>query len=556
MTGGVIGRAAVAAGGLGGWRRVLLSIAAGAISVLAMAPPHAWPVLLLTLPVMVWQLDGCCGSPAQDEGACPPSSRRRFVGAAIIGWGFGFGYFLAGLYWIGAAFLVEADRFAWLLPVAVSLMPAGLALFFALATGLAALFWRPGPARIVGLALGLALGEWLRGHVLTGFPWNTVGYAVTGGDAMMQWASLFGVYGLSLFAVLALASPAVIFCAPAMGVEARALRLGFPGAMLALLVGAYAYGSLRLHGAGSGHVKGVRIRIVQPNIPQVEKWRPENRNGIFRRYLDLSRGGEGGASDGLAGVTHLIWPESALPFLLADSSEALAAIARALPPETVLITGAARAADAPKPDGTRGRSRIFNSLFVMDADARILSIYDKVHLVPFGEYLPLQAVLEAIGLEQLTRIRGGFSVGSRPRLLVAPGAPPFAPLICYEIIFPHAIRQPETTPKWLLNVTNDAWFGTSTGPYQHLHQARVRAVEQGLPVVRAANTGISAVIGPYGRIVSRLPLNQMGALDSPLPSSIGATPFVRWGRTIELALVLVMAALWWVLNGHQRRRPR
>lgn len=553
MTGGFIGRAAVAAGGLSGWRRALLAIAAGALSVLSMAPFHAWPVLLLTFTVLVWQLDGCCGSPLQDEGRGAPASRRRLGGAAIIGWCFGFGYFLAGLYWIGAAFLVEADRFAWLLPAAVSLLPAGLALFFAVSTGLAALFWRPGPARIVALALAVALGEWLRGHVLTGFPWNTIGYAVTAGDAMMQWASLFGVYGLSLFAVLALASPAVICCAPAMGVKARAMRFGYPAAMLALIAGAQAYGSVRLQDARPGDVDGVRMRIVQPNIPQAEKWKPENRSSIFRRYLDLSRATDGDAARVLAGVTHLIWPESAVPFLLADSDEALGAIARMLPTGTVLITGAARAEDDLKPNGGAGQTRIFNSLFVIDARAQILSIYDKIRLVPFGEYLPLQAVLEAIGLEQLTRVRGGFSVGSRPRLLEAPGAPPFATLICYEIIFPHAIRQSETAPKWLLNVTNDAWFGTSTGPYQHLHQARVRAVEQGLAVVRAANTGISAVIDPYGRIVSRLPLNRRGALDSPLPRSIVATPFVRWGRLIELALILCFAALWFYLAGRQRR---
>ncbi|MCG8560448.1 MAG: apolipoprotein N-acyltransferase [Hyphomicrobiales bacterium] len=537
-----IASAAIAVGGLGGWRRLLLAIAAGALSVLAMAPFHAWPVLLVTLPLLVWQLDGCCGKPSA-------SLRRRLLGAALIGWGFGFGYFLAGLYWIGAAFLVEADRFAWLLPAAVSLLPAGLALFFALGTTVAALLWGRGPARIVGLAIGLALGEWLRGHILTGFPWNALGYALTAGDAMMQWASVFGIYGLTLIAVATLASPAALFCAPAARAGRRSLRLGFPAVMLALLAGAWAFGQARLHGVQPAEVAGVRLRIVQPNIPQAEKWQPENRNWIFRRYLDVSRG-SGDAGQDLAGVTHLIWPESALPFLLADSREALAAIARLLPAGTALMTGAARAEAAPD------RTRVYNSLFVMDAEAEIRATYDKIRLVPFGEYLPLQATLEAIGLEQLTRQRGGFSVGARPRLLDAPGLPPFAPLICYEIIFPHGIRQPGTAPRWLLNLTNDAWFGTSTGPYQHLHQARVRAVEQGLPVVRAANTGISAVIDPYGRILARLPLNRMGALDSPLPRPMGATPFVRWGRAVEIALLLFAAGLCLSLHRYGAFRTR
>lgn len=550
----VVERAAIAVGRLRGWKRALLAGSAGAVSALAMAPFHAWPVLLITFPVLMWLIDGCIVDRCGRSVVTSPTSWRRLGAAASVGWCFGFGYFLAGLYWVGAAFLVEADRFAWLLPLAVTSMPAGLALFFGLGGALAAILWRPGPARIVALALGFSVAEWLRGHVLTGFPWNTIGYALTSGEAMMQWSSVVGVYGLTLIAMLVFASPAAIWGAAPAIAKGPTGRLALPILMLAVLAGGLAWGHLRLSQASSPAVEGVRLRIVQPNIAQSEKWKPENRIQIFQQYLELSRNGSSGGSAGLAGISHLIWPESAVPFLLADESEALAEVARLLPPGTTLITGAARAEADLRADGTVRRRRIYNSLFVMDERARILTSYDKVRLVPFGEYLPLQGVLESIGLEQLTRVRGGFATGAKPRLLAPPGAPPFAPLICYEIIFPGAVLAPGTAPRWLLNVTNDAWFGSSTGPYQHLHQARVRAVEEGLPLVRAANTGISAVIDPYGRIAAEIPLNGKGAIDSALPGAPVVTPYARYGRGIELGLLIAAGVLWTLLAWPRRAR--
>ena len=246
-------------------------------------------------------------------------------------------------------------------------------------------------------------------------------------------------------------------------------------------------------------------------------------------------------------ATHLIWPESAFPFLLTREPDALAQIAELLPPGTVLITGAVRAPELPP--GAK-LTRALNSVYVIDHDGSILSVYDKVHLVPFGEYLPFQETLEKLGLMQLTKVPGGFIPGDRRRAMDVPRAPRFLPLICYEIVFPRDAVPRDERPGWLLNLTNDGWFGNSTGPYQHLQQSRVRAIEQGLPLVRAANTGISAVVDPLGRVIKSLPLGSEGILDAPLPREIGPTLYVRTGDGL-VGLILGIAAIFVI-----RRRVR
>ncbi len=531
-------RLALSLSALTGWRRMAVAFLAGAASVLAMAPYNLWPVMLATFPVLVWLLDGCFSSPRKNWQV----PRHDLVSAAQTGWSFGFGYFLAGLHWVGYAFLVEADIFAWLLPIAVTLMPAGLALFYAAASALAGFLWRPGPARLIGLAIALGATEWLRGHVLTGFPWNVPGYALTGSEAMMQSASLIGVNGLTLVAVLIFSSPAVVWAREGMCRASGYQRFGMPLLMALVLASGALWGQWRLQSNDIQYVDGVQLRLVQPSIPQRDKWKPEKRAEIFQRLLTASHNG---SADGkIDGVTHLIWPESAIPFLLEETPEALNAISAMMPAGSVFITGAARGERGGKGD----KLKIYNSLFVMDNNARLLSSYDKVHLVPFGEYLPFQESLESIGLEQLVRLRGGFAAGNGSRLTVAPNIPPFISLICYEIIFPGDIREQvmeqETAPGWMLNVTNDAWFGKSAGPEQHFHHARLRAVEEGLPLVRVANNGITSVVGPYGRIVSRLPRDAETALDSRLPTALKSTIFVKWGEFVFGLLWLMTISAW------------
>jgi apolipoprotein N-acyltransferase len=516
-----------------GWRRALIAFTAGAISTLALPPFDLWPVLFLTFPTLVWLIDG--------------SAAGRFGGtfaAAVAGWFFGFGYFLAGLYWIGYAFLVDAKTFGWLLPIAVIALPAGLAFFFALGCGFARLIWLRGPLRILALAVALTASEWLRGHVFTGFPWNAIGYTLTGPLVLAQSAAVIGLWGLTFIAVAIFASPATL--ADEKRSDTRHLWLPL-AASLILLVALAAFGAWRLARTPTQFVDHVRLRIMQPNLAQDEKFNYGNKQQVMSRYLSLSDRPTGPDQTGMRDVTHLIWPESAFPFFLTREADVLAQIAALLPQGSVLITGAARFASAAS---AAGGGRAYNSVYVVDHDGTVLSVYDKVHLVPFGEYLPFQELLEKAGFLQLTKVRGGFLSGDRHRTYDLPRAPRFLPLICYEIIFPGQVVPAGERPAWLLNVTNDAWFGISTGPHQHFRQAQVRAIEEGLPLVRAANNGISAVVDPVGRILRALPLGTEGVLDSRLPRQIAPPVYVRIG---DSGIALVAAAIFVILL---RRRVR
>ena len=534
---------------LTGLKAHALAVLAGLASVLSFAPIFAWPIMFVTLPIFILLIDGAINRSGNGF------SIVRAGKAAAIGWSFGFGYFFASLFWIGEAFLVEADKFAWALPFAISLLPAALALYFALAAAAAAAFWRQGAVRILMLALALTITEWLRGQLFTGFPWNALGYTLTGNEGLMQWASIFGVYGLSPLAILIFSSP-VLIIEPAERENAafppRPQNFVFPVAMITLLLAAVILGYMRLASPPTEPVEGVKLRLVQPNTPQKDKWQPAKRREVFRQLMDITTAKSRPGDDVLSGVTHVIWPESSFPFLVLRSRETLSAIADLLPEKTTLLVGALRMDDAAEPDvgGKAGsRRKIYNSLLAIDTNGRTLSIYDKMHLVPFGEYLPFQNLLEAIGFEQLTRLKGGFARGKGPRILSIPGLPATVPLICYEIIFSGNVVTEGEQQKWLLNLTNDAWFGRTSGPYQHFHQARVRAIEEGVPVVRVANTGISAVIDPYGRIVNRLPLITAGAFNSQLPGALPMTTYrIFRGRIILIEIIVLIGAIFVVLR--------
>jgi apolipoprotein N-acyltransferase len=519
--------------GLRGARRAPFAVLLGAISVLAFAPVHAWPILFGSFGGLVWLLDGCHAAHAR--------LGDRLKCASLIGFWFGFGYFLAGLYWVAEAFLVEPWRHGWLIPFVMAALPAGMALFFVAATALAMLLWFPGLGRVFALALAFGLAEYARGHVLTGLPWNLVGYGLLGPLPMMQLASLLGVYALSLLAVLLFASPAAITAPDGSNLQSGKGGVALAAVLLLLLGVGYVWGERRLAHAEQAST-GIRLRIVQADIDQAAKWRPENSAEIFAGYLDLTK--SCGTQTPLDGINIVIWPETAVPFLLADTPDALDAIGAALPQKTSLVVGSARLVENRDEQGIPGPARIYNSLLVIDDQGRVVSSYDKMHLVPFGEYLPFQDFMESLGIMQLTGVRGGFSSGAGPRLLSIPGAPPASPLICYEIIFPDDVTENSARPGWLLNVTNDAWFGSSAGPYQHFHQARVRAVEQGLPVARAANTGISALIDPYGRILAEINLGEKGVIDVDLPKVGPPTLYVRLKILLEISVVAFALACW------------
>lgn len=509
-----------------GWKRAAIALVAGALSALAMAPFNAWPVLFLTFPIAVWLIDGA------------GAGRWRGVpAAAMSGFWFGLGYFVVGLYWIGYAFLVDAPTFAWLMPFAVLGLPAYLALFTAAGFALARLLWTRDASRLLALAISLTVTEWLRGHLLSGFPWNSFGYALSEPLALAQTASLIGLWGMTFLAVAIFASPAVLIDGSSRGRKPWIA----PVAALGLLVAMAVFGAVKLSLQPTVLTK-VKLRIMQPNLQQDVKFNYGAKAQTMQKYLTLSDRASGPQSTGVSDANILIWPESAFPFFLTREADAMAQIADLLPRGTVLITGSVRAPDLPA--GVR-ITRAYNSIYVIDHDGSVLSVYDKLHLVPFGEYLPFQGLMEKLGFVQLTRVQGGFIPGTRRRAMEIPNAPRALPLICYEAIFPGDITTRDDRPGWIINLTNDGWFGISTGPYQHLQQMRLRAIEEGLPVVRAANTGISAVIDPSGRIVARLGLGIEGVLDANLPTALPPTIYARLrdvpiGATLAVALLLVI----------------
>ena len=529
--------------GLTGWRRFVLAAGAGAACYPAFAPFNLWPVLFFTFPVLVWLLDGAADGGPGAPSAQTPASRLKLRRGFVTGWSFGFGYFLLSLHWIAFPFLVDAARFGWALPFAVSLMPAGLALFWGAACALAVRFWPNGLARIFWLAVLLALAEWLRGHVLTGFPWNLPGYGVSGLSGFAQLASLTGIYGLSLLVLIAAAVPAGLW--PHAG-RARAMPAGV-GLVMAVAALGWGWGQWRLASAPSQDGTGIAVRIVQPNIPQKQKWLRANANAIFNRIVKLTTGTSAAAPEGLTGIALVIWPESTLPFLVAQNPGVLKVLGAMLPEGTTLVMGATRRAGSAqlKPQ----ERTYYNSVLAINSKGQVTATYDKRTLVPFGEYLPLAGLLKPLGIQRLVALPGGFATGSGPKLLHLAGLPGFVPLICYEAIFPRPGALGARRPAFLLNVTNDAWFGPLSGPAQHLSQTAMRAIEEGLPVLRAANTGISAVIGPYGRITRRLGLATTGIIDARLPGPLPATLYARFGDRI----FMLLAALTLIISGFVHR---
>lgn len=515
------------------WRhRWLLLLAAGALSSLAQPPLSLVPLLAAGLVLLahgVWRA---------------PTLTRRFGLVFAFAWG----YFAFGLYWVGIAFFVDAARFAWLLPLPVLGLPTLLAMFPAAGAtlGLWALrrLAQTPLGFILALALGMMLGEWARGHWFTGFPWNLFGQVWTDVLPVAQSLSLMGVYGLTLvtlvaFLLLALALPPF---------RAQSPRgLAFAG--VALLAALGLWGQARLMTAERQDIPGVTIRLVQANIPQAEKWRADLRDGHFETQaaLSLARSANG------APPTHVVWPETAVTYFLDEDNLRLRSLLATLaPPDGLFIFGAPRrSAPVMTPD-----FEIWNSLYALAPDGRIVALYDKIHLVPFGEYLPLRRYAQLLGLDTIAAGQVDFSPGTDGRAVVnLPGLPPARALICYEGIFPggvyDAARHGATRPAWLLSITNDAWFGQSIGPHQHFATMKARAIEQGLPAVRAASTGISAIIDPWGRLVVHLGLGQMGFVDGPLPQALAPTLYARWGDGLFWG---IMALLFACILGVDRRR--
>lgn len=503
-----------------GWRKALLSFALGGLSVLSLPPIYMFFTLFFTLPSLLWLLDGAVETTLEVQSKANPSWLyrlwRKIYGAKSAFWVglyFGFGYFFFGLLWVGEAFLVDTNAHLAMLPFAVTLLPLLLGLFWGFAALTARMFWGGPIKNIFVLSLSLTLWEFLRGHIFTGLPLNLMGFAFDFSTAMLQSAAIWGVYGLT-FIVIFLA-----LCASLVVNTRFNLRQVFIG-LACTLIAIWGAGSVRLFLNPTQYQDEVVLRLVQGNIAQDEKWKIDYRSVIANRFLELSGRKSANENSELGAVTHIIWPESAMPFLLEPTSNFMREATRLLGPNAHLITGAIRRQIIDE------KTEFFNSVLAFDKSGNRLGKYDKHHLVPFGEYVPLSQWLEKIGISKLINFNGNFKTGAAPSNIYLKNTPAFAATICFELIFSGNIVDRENRPEWILNVTNDAWFGNSIGPYQHLAQARMRAVEEGLPIVRVANTGLTVVIDPVGRSVAQLPRGKTAILDSRLPKHIEPTIFV------------------------------
>lgn len=485
---------------LSGIRRASIAFLAGLLTVLALPPFGIVAVPFLTFPLLVWLLDGASGNP--DHGRL-----RRGFPAFAIGWCFGFGYFLGGLWWLGNALLVEADEFAWALPLAVIGLPAFLAIYYGLAAFVSRMLWSDGLGRIFALAFAFGLSEWLRGILLTGFPWNAVGYAAMPVPLLMQSVTIVGLAGMNVLAVF-------VFSAPALLGTRKGMGLGLSVAVL-LVAGHAGFGYWRLQNAVSTTPEPTQtLRLVQPVIDQAVKLDDAARADIFTEHLELTASAP---AEGTKRPDIIVWPETSVPFLLTENPDALASIADVLEEGQILIAGAVRAENA----GAGLPPRYYNSVYVIDDRGQIIDAADKRHLVPFGEYLPFEELLTSAGMKSIAAaMPGGFTAASSRSLLSLPGGKVFYPLICYEAIFPNEVADAALPTDALLNITNDAWFGDTPGPYQHFQQAQLRAVETGVPLVRGANSGISAVVNGLGEVVSGASFNVKGVVDTILPGKV------------------------------------
>ncbi|MDO9417742.1 apolipoprotein N-acyltransferase [Pararhizobium sp.] len=484
---------------LWGWKRGLTAFLAGLVSVLALAPFGIFAACFISFPVLVWLLDGASGNP--DAGRL-----RRLLPAFFIGWWFGFGYFLGGLWWIGNALLVEAEDFAWALPLAVVGLPAGLAIFYGIATALARALWSDGVGRIFALAAAFGLVEWARSFVFTGFPWNAIGYTAMPVPLMMQSDRVMGMDAMSMLAVFVFAAPALLGT-----IKGARIGLTLAGLVAAAHFGYGAY-SLYIEKPPIDPSQQTLVRLVQPAIDQSQKLDNSSRLSVFEAHLAMTAAvpAEGGKRPDV-----IVWPETAVPFILTENPDALLRIADVLQDGQVLLAGAVRTEES----GTEQEPRYYNSIYAIDDKGQIITAADKVHLVPFGEYMPFQSLLRSWGVDPVA-MPGGYSAASVHNPLALPQGRSFYPLICYEAIFPHEIESAAAGTDALLNITNDAWFGNSPGPYQHFQQARLRAVESGLPMIRVANNGITAMIDARGQIVEGLGYDAKGYFDATLPGKM------------------------------------
>ena len=446
----------------------------------------------------------------------------------MIGFSFGFGQGAISMSWLVHALLISPAQFGNLIP----LIPLGFGLFFGLFASFPTLCCYKAKSlssQVLIFAGSFTIFEWIRSWLFSGFPWNLVGSVWTAHLSILQTASFCGVYGLTLLSI-------IWFCIPVLIIKKKYKFALFSSVLFLLSLG---FGNLRLYEANHEYEWGVELRLIQPNIPQTLKWNADEAEENFMKHVKLSK------NSGFEKISHVLWSETAVPYPLDINDEIRAMTMMAVKQDTSLITGGLRVAD-------EERRQLANSIFVLNDLGQIINTYDKSHLVPFGEYIPLRGILP---FDKIVPISSDFKAGPGPQTIRIPNAPPAGMLVCYEIIFPgQVVNKNQHRPSWLINVTNDAWYGISAGPYQHLAAAQMRAVEEGLPVVRVAGTGISAVINPWGEIINSLPLGSEGVLDSKLPKKLEKITFYgRLGNVIPLFFSLMFIFIGIILNKKEQK---
>lgn len=519
-----------------GWIATLLSLAAGVLAALAF-PPFGFLPGLLGYGLIMRLAD-----------TAPTAAPLR--GAFWRGWLAGTAFFLISTGWVFEAFLVDAKNQGWMAPIAVGLLGAGLGLFWGGAAWLYRALSPSGALRPLVFAGCFCLFEWIRGHVLTGFPWNLAGESWAAGSAPSQAAALVGAYGLSWITV---AASAALALAAAQRPSRRALLVALAG--VGVVAGLYGYGLRRLAHPLPTSPQAPMVRIVQPRVEQESKYDLDMFRSIVERYVALT------ARPAARPISIVVWPEGAIPDsaneYLAEGTWTQAAVHDALKPGETLLVGAYHIAGPPD------QPVYYNSLLALratPADLIRTAVYDKFRLVPFGEYMPLDQWMGRLGIKALVHVGDGFTAGPRPHPIRPPGVPPVQPLICYESLFPGFTREgaaPGARPLWIVNVSNDAWFGRTYGPIQHLNLASYRAIEEGLPLVRATPTGVSAMIDAFGRIVPGASLGQgaIGVIDSPLPPALDGTPYSRHGNSLY-GLMLAVSVAAAAASYRRNRDPR
>lgn len=486
--------------------RYITLFSMGGLSALTLPPIGLFPLWFITIPAFIWILQTA-------------TTKKQ---AFFTGWAWGAGFFIISLYWVSFAMMVDLGSWWWVIPFSAILGPGLLGLYTGFAALLVFLSGTTKTRFILSFITCLSLSEYLRGVLFTGFPWNLFGYSWMGVDAVAQNLSWAGIYGLTFLTIAWASIPAV------------KNRL-FSWVLILSFILTSGWGSYHLSEARHETTDTI-IRIVQPNIPQQEKWDKHKKWAHFKTLTNLSMYDP--FKDKAPDV--IIWPETALTFDIARKAEAKGILTSIIPEAGFLLTGDLRII----PDNL-GQTSYFNALTAIDHNGDFIQSWHKSHLVPYGEYIPFRDIINISPIGGLISGTGDFTAGTGPYTAQMNNIPKFSPLICYEIIFPNQVTATEDRPDWIINITNDAWYGRTAGPYQHFAITRARAIETGLPVIRVANTGISGAINPYGQVINRIGLGQKGAVNVKLPAPLPSTFYNNRGNTAFFLMLLlsIMIAL-------------